>query len=227
MMLRGSKMNNLQNFISKERLNKYLLISSNNINIAMELYKINLEISNSLYIPLSYFEIFLRNFCNDKLKKELGEYWFESNILYGNNIKKGQWAIDEITKVKNKIKKSKKDKEIMLTNGDIISNLELSFWSNLFCSNYENHIWSPYLKQIFIGFERKKLFKDIDGIRKLRNRIFHYEPIIFDEFLEDKYKNIIALISFISNQDISDFIENESNFCEIYIKLKNSGAPLN
>ena len=100
--------------------------------------------------------------------------------------------------------------------------------SFIFCANYEFTIWIPYLKHIFVGFQRKNLFKIIDAIRELRNRIFHYEPIIFNQqYLEEQYNNIIAIIGFISNDTICDYIENKTKFRLLLKELKNSGAPLN
>ena len=103
----------LINLLSKKRLDKYLLFTDNNINKAIELYNLNLNISKSLYIPLSYFEIFLRNTCNDKLKKELGDYWFDNKkIMYGNNQKEDKRAINKINMVREEIILEKKIKRI-------------------------------------------------------------------------------------------------------------------
>ena len=215
----------MEKFLTKDRLEKYSLFTNNNINKSLRLYELNLEISESLYTLLSYFEIFLRNFCNEKLMKEINDNWFDSKILKGNNENKSQKTIEEIEKTKSKVIKYKEEKKIfnyIPTNADIVSNLEFGFWSNLFCANYENTIWAPYLKQIFIGFKRKELFKIIDTIRKLRNRVFHYEPIIFDKNLIDKYNDIVSMICFISNQEICDYIENKSRFKKLYKILKNS-----
>ena len=48
-------------FLSEERLDKYLKYTDNDIKLAIKLYELNIEISKSLYLPLNYFEIFLRN----------------------------------------------------------------------------------------------------------------------------------------------------------------------
>lgn len=64
----------------------------------------------------------------------------------------------------------------------------------------------------------------MDSIRELRNRIFHYEPIIFDKELKDKYDNIISIICFISNQEICSHIEKSCDFNIVYEELKNSGV---
>ena len=208
-------------FIKQKRLDKYLLFTNNNINKAIELYNFNLSISKSLYIPLSYFEIFLRNTCNDKLKKELGDYWFDNKkIMYGNNQKEDKRAINKINMVREEIILEKKDKVYIPTNSDIISNLQLGFWTNLFCSNYEFKLWNPYLRHLFGNLKRNKLHNLLTTIRKLRNRAFHYEPIIFDNELEQKYDNIINLIDIMSNKNITLNIERLSYFRTLYNKLR-------
>ena len=102
----------MEKFLTKDRLEKYSLFTNNNINKSLRLYELNLEISESLYTLLSYFEIFLRNFCNEKLMKEINENWFDSKILKGNNENKSQKTIEEIEKTKSKVIKYKEEKKI-------------------------------------------------------------------------------------------------------------------
>ena len=81
--------------------------------------------------------------------KEINENQFDSKILKGNNENKSQKTIEKIEKTKSKIIKYKEEKKIfnyIPTNTDIVSNLEFGFLSNLFCVNYKNTIWAPYLK---------------------------------------------------------------------------------
>ena len=202
--------NELEKFLSSERLKGYL-DKTKTKSEAIDLYEKNIFLSSKLYFLLNFFEIFLRNYCNEKLKKELGSDWYmKTDILLGDNKEKGQWAIDQIKLTKEKIEKNKKEKRIVdypILLDDIVSNLELGFWTNLFIANYNNTIWRPYLRFIFKDFERKKLFKILDDIRKLRNRIFHFEPIVFDTKLKEKYSNIKYIIEYISNKKISAYIE--------------------
>lgn len=220
----------LINLLSKNRLEKYLLFTNNDINKSIELYNLNLKLSESLYTPLSYFEIFLRNTCNDKLKKELGDYWFDNEkvMISGNKIKDSK-VLDKINKAKNEVIQNKKRLKInnyIPTNSDIVSNLPFGFWTYLLYKNYELKIWNPYLKLAFNDFDRKELYKNVDTTRELRNRIFHYEPIIFDRKLEEKYNNIISTIYLLSNQEICDYIEKFSNFRILYEEIKKSGDLL-
>ena len=217
----------LVNLLNKKRLDKYLSYTDNNISKAIELYNLNLKLSESLYTPLSYFEIFLRNTCNDKLKKELGDYWSDNKkvMISGNKIKDKK-VLDKINKAKNEVIQNKKRLKInnyIPTNSDVVSNLPFGFWTYLLYKNYELKIWNPYLKSAFDNFSRKELYKTVDITRELRNRVFHYEPIIFDKRLEEKYNNIISTIYLLSNQEICDHIERLSDFRTLCKEIKNPG----
>ena len=86
----------MENFLTENRLKKYLLFTNNNIKRSLELYDLNVKVSESFYTLLCYFEVFLRNFCNEKLIKEIGENWFDNKILKGNNKNKSQKTIEEM-----------------------------------------------------------------------------------------------------------------------------------
>ena len=212
----------ISNFVSKVRFNKYLLYSNNDNARAVELYNINLKISSSLYIPLSYFEVILRNFCNEKLKKEVGDYWFDNEKVIISSDNK---TIKKITEAKNLVI-NKHFNNYIPTNDDIISNLSFGFWCNLFCKKNENILWSKYLKHIFVGFNRKDLYKIIKETNDLRNRVFHYEPIIFDEKLYEKYNNIISLLIFMSDKELIEIIESINDFKENIKKLGSHIKPV-
>ena len=197
---------------------------------AIELYDWNITLCESLYSILSYFEVILRNICNNKLIEKFSKNWYLNiKLLQGNNPEKGEWAINKINETIKKIQKRKREKNIninYLTNGDIISNLEFGFWSNLFCANYEHKIWRPCLIHIFHTYTRKDIYKKLDLIRDLRNRIFHYEPIIFDKQLLYKYNIINEILNNIVEGDINIHINKNNIFLENYDLYKKTWAVL-
>ena len=205
----------LEIFLSKYRLEPYLLASNNDKEKAIELYNYNISLSKSLYLLLNYFEIILRNACNNKLIEKFKNDWmFNNYILDGNNPEKGKWAIDKIKETDQKIKNRKNDNNISYN--DIVSNLDFGFWTNLFCANYEHKIWRPCLMHIFNTYTRKDIYNKLNKIKELRNRIFHYEPIVFDKNLKEKYNNIIEIISFLTNKETMEYLKNLDEFKKIY-----------
>ena len=72
----------------------------------------------------------------------------------------------------------------------------------MFTSRHDAQLWLPYLAQIFpnantsnIPKLRGEIYKDLEVIRSLRNRIAHHEPI-FDEKLLSIYNKIIKIIGY-------------------------------
>lgn len=225
-------------YLSKERLNKYLDLANGDKEKAIIIYESNIIISHSFYVILQFIEITLRNKINNALIECFSKEWyFDNNLLLGENKEKGNSTIDKINKTIEKIKERKieKKKEPIITNGDIISWLDFGFWTNIFCGNYANTIWSQCLQYEFREFTRKDLHYKLNRIRNLRNRIFHYEPIIGKE-MSDIKKNTILLFDFMEYlcKDISDYICDLSDtgrflfrYEELGEKLKDLDAPLN
>ena len=196
----------LEIFLSKYRLEPYLLASNNDKDKAIELYNYNIEVSKQFYSLLSYFEIILRNVCNNKLIKEVGEFWFDNrNVVIGDNPNKSRKTLEKINETKNIIIE-RYGKGYKIKNRDIISNLSFGFWVNLLSSNYNNNVWRPYLRHVFKNVDRKKVYSIIDNIRLFRNRVFHHEPIIFKYDTKSIYNDMLYIIELMTNKDISNYI---------------------
>jgi hypothetical protein len=104
--------------------------------------------------------------CQDK---ENG-YWFDLPYVGSQPVKKA----------KRKIASQNKD----ITPGRIIAELNFGYWTRLFSTRYETKqiIWPRLIRPIFPDLPkalcvREILSKRIQDLRKLRNRVYHYEPI--------------------------------------------------
>jgi hypothetical protein len=152
----------------------------------------------------------------------LGDLWFYNReLLLGNSWKKGENTLRKVEEITAKILGDRKGMNSAITNDDITSNIGFGFWMNLFCSNYEHKLWNPYLKHLFNGTGRKDIFELIDSVRRIRNRIFHYEPFIFKYDIEEEYRRILNFIGFMSNDcvktvagDLSDLKELMAGYAE-------------
>ncbi|HKK10318.1 MAG TPA: hypothetical protein VJ939_05745, partial [Bacteroidales bacterium] len=66
-----------------------------------------------------------------------------------------------------------------IATGRVIAELSFGFWTSLFDSRFEKTLW----KNLRLAFpncpkhirQRKTMSSKFNGIRKLRNRIFHHE----------------------------------------------------
>lgn len=169
-------------------------------------YKSNLKISKEYYIPLSILEIGLRNAINDCFSIEFGENWINSDILHLDSIKK-------IEEVKYRILQEQKE----LNQNQVISELSFGFWTALFRNSYIKTMRTNIIKKIFPNLPtkdqklitREYMNKKLNHIRKFRNRVFHYENILKEEFknIED---DIYEILSYFDNE-LVDFTKKANN----------------
>ena len=153
-------------FISYARLHSYK---------DFEEYKQNIYKSEKYYILLSVFEISLRNSIDEYLKKKISQNWLDSELLH-------QDTKQRILESKNKIYQRKEK----ISHDKIIAELPFGFWTSLFRKSYSNLFRIKDIKFIFPNIPNKNeklitrgiLDKELNKIRKFRNRVFHYERII-------------------------------------------------
>ena len=177
----GGYLNNAQSICDKEK--------------ALALYSWNIELSQSLYPALQVLEIALRN----SLHQAIGmcydtDYWFELDFLHEREHK-------QILKTKGDLAKEK----MQIEPCRIVSGLSFGFWTSLFDVRYEHHqvLWPKLLKPVFpclVKSQRTRAFlsRELNRIRFLRNRIFHYEPIWHWKNLTEQHQSILLLIAGVS-----------------------------
>ena len=87
--------------------------------------------------------------------------------------------------------------------GDIVSHLWLGFWVKLLSNSYEGILWPQLLEPVFPHMQRrqrtvKNLHAQLEDIRRLRNRVFHHEPIWHLPDLPERHEEILETIGWIS-----------------------------
>jgi len=204
--------------ISQERLEPYLNHNQKDISKALKHYKGNIIISASFYPPLSILEIGLRNAIVYQLTRK-----FEDKEWYNHKdfIKiANRFQIDKLSQARTNILSEKKE----ITPGRIISELSFGFWTSLFDVKFEMTLW----KNLRLAFpncpknirKRKTMSSKFNGIRKLRNRIFHHEAISWDiRALETYEKEIIEGIEWLS-KDLMEWVDELNHFEESIMKFK-------
>lgn len=201
--------------ISPERFEPYLKHNHGEFSKALIHYKRNILISASFYPLLSILEIGLRNAMAYQLTKKFNDpEWFNNKEFIKIATR---FQIDKLSQTRSNIQSEKKE----VTSGRIISELSFGFWTSLFDAKFEMSLW----KNLRLAFpncpknirKRKTMSSKFNGIRKLRNRIFHHEAISWDMNALNSYKNeILEGIEWL-NKDLVEWM-NELNQVDRIIK---------
>jgi hypothetical protein len=82
----------------------------------------------------------------------------------------------------------------------IVAEVSFGFWTSLFRREYEVHFTRKILKSTFFYFKersRGSVSDRLTEIRRLRNRVFHYEPIWHKPTLEKQHRDVLETIGWI------------------------------
>ena len=192
----------IEDLLSIKKVALYRVKSGNNW---FDAYRIELEQAKEIFIYLHFLEIFLRNKIATEFSADLGDWLFDARCSLKLNFRE-QEKIGKVIADLNKL-----GKEINLDN--IVSSLNFGFWTNLFHNSYHVPIWqqNKMLERIFPFFkphqrDLKKIQKEMEAIRKFRNRVFHFESLQSWNFKE--MKSLIDRFIFgIGGLEVEDIIK--------------------
>jgi len=193
--------NKIEKVVSKERLSGYTTYYAKSFGCSpLSLYRWNTLLSESLYPSLQVVEISLRNVLHQAIAEHFkNEAWFKQpNILLPKEMEK-------VLKAEYDLKKMKQP----TTTGKVIAELTFGFWTSLMDARYEMKLWrSKIIKRAFPHMPtsirmRHHISKQFDQIRKMRNRVFHHEPIWHWKDLKDQHEQIRVAITWIEPEALS------------------------
>ncbi len=227
-MVLGHELKKYTSNISMERLSAYICSDADNIEDIINRYKNNIKISQALYPELSILEISLRNAIDNIFKEKFGEDWIEQEVINNNILDNYDYMTLQkaYNDTKNECKKSSKD----FTAGKIIANLSFGFWTNICLKKYNSKIWTKkgFFKGVFVNYPKNKqqqihaISNTLNSIRKLRNRVFHYERILkHPSSLLKKYNEIMEILSYLPQSDVT-ILSDTSNFLNIFNEITKS-----
>ena len=192
--MRQSKLSReLQESVSNERLRPYLKVSPEGDQAqAFALYLWNLRLSESLYPSLQGTEIALRNSIHQAACEAFGDdFWFRTKLI--EREKATVLRLDTILRTGTR----------GISPGRYVAEFPFGFWVGLFRGDYEQVLWTRMLPSVFPFAPRRfrrrdELHSRLDRIRRLRNRVFHYEPIWHLPDLPEQHRLILETIGWIS-----------------------------
>ncbi|MEA2887570.1 MAG: hypothetical protein QOD11_1930 [Bradyrhizobium sp.] len=193
---------------SSERFARYLAWADGDRNRAVELYTLNTQISEVLYIPLQTLELALRNRIHGIITEALHDRWFDADGFLRGDRQPGQ-----LEKAINDIKNTGREAP-----GRIVAELTFSFWTAMFGTCYED-FWQTTLHRIGKksngkGLRRKDFAAPLTPIRTLRNRIAHHEPIIMWDIAKH-HTNMIDLTEWVVPAAAA-WCRSIDRFCQVY-----------
>lgn len=194
--------------ISHKRMKRYLVSCGGNKRKAQMLYRLNLRLSQEMFTVISYYEVALRNAIDRIMSGSLGENWIRDSILPGgifdNPLFSGTSRI--IHKAYNELMTNGK-----YSSSKMLSAMEFGVWKYMF-SGPQFRATGKRLLKVFpnkpkssaaIQYNNQFVFKELDAINRLRNRIAHHEPICFmldsetisTAYLKNCYTRTVMLLS--------------------------------
>lgn len=185
----------LRKGLSAERLGGYVArgkVSGDDEVLSHYLW--NIALCESLYPVLQCLEVTLRNSIHDALTQSSNDRWFEdARLLHGH---KEQEAIRD---AKARLRILGKPDE----SGRIVAELRFGFWTSLFDRRYEQVLWPRHLKSVLPEMPRKIRTRktvswQLEEARRLRNRVFHHEPIWYWSDLLDKHARLLETLRWIN-----------------------------
>jgi hypothetical protein len=177
--------------LSVERLAPYLLAAGHDKAFAIRLYERNMHLSQALYGPLQGLEVVMRNAFHAQLTSSFGSQWFD--VLQAN----GTWGLEQTERIEEARRRIKKVQNPE-TPGRMVAELSFGFWTAICARRYTAALWIPCLRHAIRapGLNRLTVFERLDGIRILRNRVAHHEPILARD-LERDFTDIIQALRWI------------------------------
>ena len=210
----------LEKWFSKQRFRKFLQYTSNDVVQAEQLYIDNIMLSEALYPVLSVFEVSFRNSVHQQLsyfydRDDWYEAWRNSYDDLSKLVKRIDEAIAEI---------KKRDEEV--NTGKVIAEMSLGFWVSMFNVSYERILWKP-LRLCFKNLSKSRrkrhpVSANLNKIRKLRNRVYHYEPICWNQdTLKQGYDIIITTLGWLDT-DLPKWVDEIDEFETVLNKVQNN-----
>lgn len=195
----------LEKMISEPRLSRYLNACGESKGRAQKLYKANLHIAQAFYPVLNIFEVILRNAINDRLKNHLNRNWIINEtrgFMNDPSLAPKYYLREQINASKRKIR----SRRTRVNTNNIVAEQTLGFWISMF-EDYHHRLLGGVLLSCFPHkprrVNRNTLHQKMKRVNKLRNRVYHNEPICFDnnsiDFskVEQARTDVLELLSWI------------------------------
>ena len=200
----------LRRSVSNERLDGYVRRGANGgEDNLFSHYAWNIALSESLYPSLQCLEVCLRNSLHNALAGRYNRLdWYDHHLV-------GEGEKSKLAKVKRDLT----DRGTVLSPANIVAELTFGFWTCLLDRRYEGSFWPHSLATVVPKMPRtmrtrQNLSRQVETIRKLRNRAFHHEPIWHWNNLVAQQQSVLSVIGWISPA-MQTFVQSLDRFPQV------------
>ena len=155
---------------------------------ALALYAWNAQVAAAMLAPLHLCEVVIRNAVSDAITSVYGAKW--------------PWSPGFLQSLPNPSHGYQSRQDLLNTRagktavGKVIPELKFVFWQTLFTQRFDHRMWRPHLKTVLPYMDttksvpelRQTIYRELEQLRKLRNRIAHHEPIFQRNLCNDLQK---------------------------------------
>ncbi|MCW3804336.1 Abi family protein [Plebeiibacterium marinum] len=175
----------LELFVSTSRIRKYLFACNNSKTRALELYKANILLSEAFYPILNNFEVLFRNAVNRELIKHFDDpKWIineKDGFMSHPSLRKTDFYIKKsVISAEKRLNRKRRP----LTPSAIMAEQEFGFWTSFFEAKPFGLLKASILNVFPFrpeSTDRSAIRDILKEIREFRNRVYHNEPICFDD----------------------------------------------
>lgn len=202
----------------RHALATYLQAKRNDREKALELYEWNLDVSSALIVPLQVCEVAVPNGIAEAMEAVQGANWpWNNGFIRSLPRPKGRFRYNPADDLQVCARK-------LPTTGKIIAERKLAFWENIFTAGQDSRPWNAHFRTVFPGSPaalavppcRSQAYADLQGIRHLRNRIAHHEPV-FTRNLVDDYQPIHDMFAWL-NATAAAWMDGKQNVTALIAK---------
>lgn len=179
------KYKDFEDAFSTERIGRYIASCNGNKQKAMTLYRYNLRLSQEMFTLVSCFEVTLRNRIDRQMSAQHGGDWLRDLVMPGGCF----YSDRSVEKTKKIITNAYNE---LQTNGNyshskLLATMEFGVWKYLY-SNAHYRLTGQILLRAFpnkprssahVQYDHNYIFRELNYINNIRNRIAHHEPICF------------------------------------------------
>ena len=229
------KYKEFERIISEERMKRYVEACGGDTRKAMTLYRYNVELAQTMFAIIGYFEVALRNAIDNHLSARFGGEWLKDSVMpngiFTLPILSKSHSI--ITFAYNRLLRCKS-----YSHTKLLAEMEFGIWKYMF-SPIQYRQTGRDLLHIFPNRPRSSaqaqynpsyIFNELDKINTLRNRIAHHEPIcfptqgeqIYTDYIRNEYTKIKVLLEWmgINNNKFLFGLDHVNKVCDKIDKLK-------